>query len=251
MSAQDRPQPAAAVQPVRRLHPDLAGPTDLPSCPLPAGKLDPARRRRCGLHLNLVDHGFLRAVYLNLHAVDGDLWRAAQPAPAHLRRLKDRLGLRTVLNLRGRQGDNGTYRLEAEACEELGLRLIDFPLRSRSALDPATLIAAIDLFEHLEPPILMHCKSGADRTGLMATLWLFTHRGRPLKEALGQLHWRYGHVRRARTGILDFLFWRFAESGAQDFRSWVASDYDRDALNRDFRADPLAGLLVDHVLRRE
>ena len=54
--------------------------------------------------------------------------------------------------------------------------------------------------------MLMHCKSGADRAGLMSVLYRFLHEGVPLKEATQELSLKYGHFRQADTGILDYFF---------------------------------------------
>ena len=152
----------------------------------------------------LVDHGFLRQVYVYRHKVADGVWRAAQPGPGHLEGFA-REGIRTILNLRGPRVECGAYRLERETCARLGMTLIDFPIRSRAALDRATVLAALDLWDGIELPVLMHCKSGADRTGFMATLYLWQRAGVPLRRAMDQLSWKYGHIRQAKTGVIDFF----------------------------------------------
>ncbi len=201
----------------------------------------------------LVDHGFIRDIYCNFHKVSDTVWRSAQPGPRQLRKAKE-LGIRTVLNLRGRRDTCGSYILEREACEKLGLRLVDFPIRSRGALEKPTIHAATSLFAQLEYPILMHCKSGADRAGFMATLYLFVHEGVPLREAMRQLSLRYGHIRQAKTGVIDYFFERYlAETKAtgKSFLDWVEQDYDAKALEATFRESLWAGFLVNDILRRE
>ncbi len=215
--------------------------------------LTPSERLRAGLDMWLVDHGFIRDLYLNLHRVsDGD-WRSAQPAPHHLKRIKRR-GIRTIVNLRGRRDTCGSYILEREACHRLGLILIDFPIRSRGALEKPTIHAAAELFERLQYPVLFHCKSGADRAGMMATLYRFLHEKIPLPQALRQLSLRYGHVRQARTGLIDFFFESYLKdtrNRPMPFLEWVDHHYDPRALDAAFRENRWARILVDKVLRRE
>ncbi len=86
-------------------------------------------------------------------------------------------------------------------------------LRSRDAPDKATILAAKAFFEGIEYPAVMHCKSGADRAGLAAALYLILHEGRPVAEAARQLSARYGHFRFAKTGILDAFFDRYLAEG--------------------------------------
>lgn len=226
---------------------------DLPTLPLPAPDLSNRDRLRAYLDMWLVDHGFIRDVYCNVRRVSDQVWRSAQPAPWHLRRMKER-GIRTVLNLRGRRDTCGSYILEREACKRYGLTLIDFPIRSRAMLDKPTLHAAGELFKRIEYPVLMHCKSGADRAGLMATLYLFVHEGVPLRQAMRHLSLRYGHVKQAKTGMIDFFFERYlADTQAQpmEFFEWVEKVYDTKRLQTEFHENWLAGIVVNYILRRE
>lgn len=199
------------------------------------------------------DHGFFRLVYLNLDEVAPGFWRSAQPAPHHLRRVARRHGIRTVVNLRG-VNPYGSYALERETCRELGLELVDFPARSRSAPPRAFIREAAALFQRIRYPALFHCKSGADRTGIVAALYLLVHLRRPPAEALRQLSLRYGHVRQARTGVLDFTIATYAAEapgGEPDFATWAETRYDPEAVERRFRERGWASVLVDTVLRRE
>jgi protein tyrosine/serine phosphatase len=226
---------------------------DLPTPAVPAPDLSGRERLRAFLDMWLVDHGFIRDVYWNLRRVSTQAWRSAQPSPRHLRRVKER-GIRTILNLRGRRDTCGSYILEREACERLGLTLIDFPIRSRQMLDKPTLHAAGELFKRMEYPVLMHCKSGADRAGLMATLYLFVHEGVPLRRAMRHLSLSYGHVKQAKTGMIDFFFERYLADTRERpmaFFDWVERVYDAERLQAEFHENWLAGIIVNYVLRRE
>jgi hypothetical protein len=88
----------------------------------------------------------------------------------------------------------------------------------------------------------------------MAALYLLVHEKRPLDEAMAQLSLRYGHLRFAKTGILDAFFERYRDEGVprgMDFLDWVATTYDPEALERDFKPHSISTFLVDTVLRRE
>jgi hypothetical protein len=100
---------------------------------------------------------------------------------------------------------------------------------------------------------LMHCKSGADRAGLMAALYVLIHCKKPAAEAIKQLSLRYLHVRQAKTGMLDSFFEAYAPYEAQGmaFFDWVDTIYDPQALHDEFMARPWAEKLVDGILRRE
>ncbi|MBK8908726.1 MAG: tyrosine-protein phosphatase [Rhodospirillales bacterium] len=226
---------------------------DLPVVASPAAPLSAAERWRARLDSFFVDHGVFRHVYCNRHRVGERLWRSAQPYPAQLQREKA-WGTRTIVNLRGRRDTCGSYVLERRACEELGLALVDFPIRSRSALDKPTLHAAADMFRSIEYPALIHCKSGADRAGLMATLYLFLAEGEPLRHAMRHLSLRYGHIKAAKTGVIDHFFEQFLKDTGgtrAEFYPWVDEVYDPVALTAEHRSSLLANFLVNRILRRE
>jgi protein tyrosine phosphatase (PTP) superfamily phosphohydrolase (DUF442 family) len=147
-----------------------------------------------------------------------------------------------------------SWPLQREACERLGLTLVEFKARSRGAPERETILKAKDFFDGIAYPALIHCKSGADRAGLVAALYLIVHEGRPVREALSQLSLRYGHFRFAKTGILDAFFERYLTEGEPQgltFLEWAERVYDPDALERDFRPSFWPDLLVDRILRRE
>jgi protein tyrosine/serine phosphatase len=203
--------------------------------------------------LFMVDHGIFRSLYSNTHQVTPDLWRSSQPAPYQIRRFARR-GVRTVINLRGKR-DCGSYRLEAAACERYGVKLIDFPYaRSRSAPNRLDLARIKALFDEIEYPALVHCKSGADRAGLVSSLYLLFKEGRPAEQAMDQLHIRYGHIKQAETGVLDYFFEQYLAYNHQTptpFPLWVEAAYDSEGLKRSFRSRSWADLVVNRLVRRE
>lgn len=204
------------------------------------------------LDMLLIDHGIFRKIYLNKHPIAPGAFRAAQPSPADLRRFA-REGIRTIVNLRGVR-DCGAYRLEVKTCAATGLKLVDFPVKSRATPEPEVILAAAKLFGEIEYPILMHCKSGADRAGLMSTLYMILKERRPVAEAIRQLDWRYGHFRQANTGILDHVFESYLEdnpNGEQPFETWITTGYDPEAVRQSFHAKGWANFIVNRVLFRE
>jgi len=214
-----------------------------------AGRYD---RLRAWTNMILVDHAFFRMVYLNLHRISPGACRAAQPLPYQIRALARR-GLRTVVTLRGGQSF-GSYPLEVEACARAGLNFETFALRSRALPSAEDIFAAKALFERIEYPVLFHCKSGADRAGVVSALFLVIHEGRPVTEARHQLALRFGHIRRGRTGLLDCLFDAYLTDHPDEavgFLDWVATGYDPAAITAAFRSGGIGDFLTERVLRRE
>jgi protein tyrosine/serine phosphatase len=213
----------------------------------------PAGRRRARRELVWGDHGFLRTNFRNLHRISDEMYRANQPSPEHIARYAKDLGLKTIINLRG-ASPKGYYVLEKEACERNGIALVDFQVFSRDAPARESILAARDLFQRIAYPALMHCKSGADRAGIMAVLYQHFRKGQPVEQAIEQLSRKYLHVREGKTGVLDFVFETYLAEGKPkglSFADWVSTDYDAKALKARFLKTWKSKLNLDQLLRRE
>lgn len=212
----------------------------------------PFRRALGHVESLFIDHAVFRLAYANRHRVTPDMYRASQPSPSHVKAAAD-LGVKTIINLRGSR-DCASFYLEDEACRRHGVALVNFPVNSRDMPKKETLHRAREIFATIEYPALLHCKSGADRAGLMAGLYLLIHEGRPVEEAARQLHWKYGHIKQAKTGILDYFFdlYRlYNERQPTPFFDWVDRVYDPVAAKESFRSKEWANTVVDRILSRE
>ncbi|QDJ11232.1 Hypothetical protein HVPorG_03456 [Roseomonas mucosa] len=223
---------------------------------VPKDPSTPAGRRAAWADSLLHDHSILRIGWRNWGAVEpGRLYRSNHPQPWQLAQAARRFGLRSVVNLRGQRVECGSDALSREAALRLGLAHYDAPFESRGAPHKDRILRLAELFGRIEEPVLIHCKSGADRTGLAAGLWLLLQ-GRPPEEAVAQLSLRWGHISASRTGILDAFFRLYAmacRSGAspKPFLDWLREDYDEAALRQSFTSRPWADRIVDGLLRRE
>jgi len=197
----------------------------------------PSARRRARLHFYLLDHGIFRWLWTNQHQVAQGVWRSNQPSQRRLRAYKKK-GIDTVLNLRG---DNGysPYLYEKEACDALGMTLVNLTLSARTLATRALLLELLDHFETLERPFVMHCKSGADRAGLAAALYLLHVENAPISLAKKQLSVRFIHFQSFQTGILDHMlnaYERDNEFNPMPIRTWIETRYDNKRLTADFNA---------------
>lgn len=212
-----------------------------------------AGRARAERELVLGDHGFLRESFQNLHQISPEMWRSNQPNPRQVAEHAAARGIRTIINLRG-ESTKGYYLLEAEACQKAGIALVDFQVFSRDTPRPETIEKAKALFEEIEYPALMHCKSGADRAGLMSVLYMIFRRGMPVAKAAGQLSGKYLHVRSGKTGMLDAFFETYLDETRQSgkpFLDWVREDYDPAQVKADFMKRLGNRFQWDRLLRRE
>lgn len=201
-----------------------------------------------------VDHGLFRVIYNNLHALPGGLYRCSNPSPGQIRKYQSKYGIKTIINLRGAD-QTRRYALEEQTCQDLDIRLVNFKgVLSRSAPEARAVLEARTLFDSIEYPALLHCKSGADRAGFASALYRIFRLGDPVEVAMRELDWRYGHFKGSKTGILDLFFERYlADSAASptDFLAWLIGQYDREVLKKQFHTRGWADFIVDKVLHRE
>lgn len=199
-----------------------------------------------------VDHAILRLLWSNFATVlAGRLYRSNHPTPRRLGRLVRRHGIRSLINLRGACG-NGSDALSRAEAARLGLLFIDAPLSSGRAPQRDEVLTLAAALRRSAEPILVHCKSGADRAGFAAALFLLLE-GRSAAEALRQLSLRHGHWHRSRAGVLDAFLLRYAREaeGRKPFLDWLRQDYDAATLGAEFRSGHFADFLTHRVLRRE
>ena len=198
------------------------------------------------------DHSFFRIAWHNFAVVvPGRLYRSNHPTPTRLGALVRRHGIRTVINLRGDK-PCGSTTLTHAAAARLGLAHIYAPFESRGAPHRDRILRLADIFAAMAEPALIHCKSGADRAGLAAGLFILLNGG-TAAQALAGLSWRFLHFRHSRTGVLDAFFLRYAAEaeGRVPFLEWVRDHYDEDALRRSFVPGRLATFVNDRLLARE
>jgi protein tyrosine/serine phosphatase len=114
----------------------------------------------------------------NLFQVSPDIYRSAQPEAAGMRSA-EALGIRTVLSLRATNAD-------PEPAEGTHLRLERVPTDTWNINDQHV-IAALRLINTAPKPILVHCRHGADRTGLVIAMYRLVFLGWSKAEAKGEL----------------------------------------------------------------
>jgi protein tyrosine/serine phosphatase len=198
------------------------------------------------------DFGIIRLWWKNRSEIAPGVFRQNQPTPLDAPFLR-RAGIRTIITARhdDRHGGHALMR-EWAAHEGVDYRL--FALFSREAPSREALLSAPAFFETTQKPVLLHCKSGADRAGFLSALYLIVVEDVPVERARRQLSLRFLHFRSSKTGILDAVFSTYlAQTREQPkpFLDWVREDYDPAAITRAFRPSFLGEALDRWLLRRE
>ncbi len=137
----------------------------------------------------------LQLYWGNQHTtIPGELYRSAQPTPKDIAHYKKHYGIQSIINLRGANPGADWYDAEAKAAKEQGVPLIDFRMKAAHELTADEAKALIALMRDAPKPLLIHCRSGADRTGLAAALYVAAISKGGEEAAEYQLSIRYGHL---------------------------------------------------------
>jgi hypothetical protein len=169
----------------------------------------------------------------NLAVVDPDrVIRSAQPT-SQLSRWIDEFHLRSVLNLRGGNKSDWWYKSEVATAQAHAVAFYDLPLAATRRPTRRELLLVIDVLSRCSYPLLIHCKSGADRTGLVSALYLMIERNQSPETAENAFALRFGHIPFLGTEHLheplhEYAAWlkdRGLAHSPERFRSWVKTEY--------------------------
>ena len=140
----------------------------------------------------------------NFRVVTHNLYRAGQLRSDEWSESFEEFGYRSVLNLRG-ASPAPWYATERAFATRHGLAHYDLRMSAEVEPSPDDIERLIAIMRAAPKPLLVHCKDGADRSGLAAALYLVAIEGRSASEAGGQLSLWFGHFPwlTSRTAAMD------------------------------------------------
>lgn len=115
----------------------------------------------------------------NLHQVTPNLFRAAQPTAEGMKNL-EKLGVRTVVNLRAHHSDRDE--IEGTALKGVSIEINTWKLSEDHVIQFLKIAADTN-----RAPVLVHCQHGADRTGTMCAMYRMAVQGWPREEAIREM----------------------------------------------------------------
>lgn len=115
----------------------------------------------------------------NLHRVSEDLYRGAQPTAAGVRQL-EALGVRTIVNLRTSDTDD-------RLLEGSGLAYERIPMTAWQPRDRDVAQFLRIVTDESRRPVFVHCRRGADRTGMMVAIYRIAVQGWEKEQALAEM----------------------------------------------------------------
>ena len=115
----------------------------------------------------------------NLHRLTPTLYRSEQPTALGFRNL-EKMGIRTVINLRAFNSDDDEVRGTSLRTERVKILTWN--------IDDQHVIEVMRMLQKTENgPFLIHCQHGADRTGVMSAMYRVLEQGWTPEDALTEL----------------------------------------------------------------
>ena len=120
----------------------------------------------------------------NLQKVDDHVYRGAQPSDEGFKDLAA-LGIKTVIDLR--QIGEHSQEAEQRIVTDLGMHYVSIPMKGLSEPKDSLVAAVQAIFnDPAQGPVFVHCKRGADRTGMVVAVYRISHDGWDNKKALDE-----------------------------------------------------------------
>ena len=138
-------------------------------------------------YLYIDQHGNFRTVS------PSRVYRSGQLTEKQLMEYAKKYGIRSVLNLRGRNEQSDWWKEEIAAAGRLGLKHYDLELSSGREPAAKEIWELETIFKDAPKPLLIHCFGGADRSALVSAMYLYRVEGYPYEKARRQLSFLYGH----------------------------------------------------------
>lgn len=166
--------------------------------------------------------------YENFHTIiPQQVYRSAELTHDELIQVVNQKKLKSVLNLRGENKPYHWYQIESTTLKSLHIPLYNIRLSSYVLPSKALLQQLAHMLQTAPKPLLIHCASGADRTGMAAAMVILLHNG-TIAEAEKQISWEYGAIRSDSAGkqmLRAYQTWMASKhiqaSTAATFMTWL------------------------------
>lgn len=147
----------------------------------------------------------------NFHKVDQQVYRGGQPAAGGIARLKA-MGVRTIVNLRH---EPARVRAEEKEAKEAGLRYFSVPMYGLVRPTDEQVARVLGLIADPDnQPVFLHCKAGADRTGVIIACYRIARAGWTAEKAIREaLDYGMMKIEFAKRSFIRDFYGRLQEAG--------------------------------------
>jgi len=143
----------------------------------------------------------------NFHPITpGEAYRSAQLDKDKLEYYIKQHHIKSILNLCGQNIGQEWYEEEIETSKKFEVMHFDLALSSFVEPTAEDVKKLLEIFRTAPRPILIHCKAGADRSGLVAAMWKVIVDKETTASAERQLTIWYGHIPVGGTIAMDRFY---------------------------------------------
>lgn len=143
----------------------------------------------------------------NFHPITrGEAYRSAKLDRDKLEYYIKKYDIKSIVNLIGQHPDKPWYSEEIQVSAEHHIKHYDLSLSATQEPTEEDARKLIEIFKNAPRPVLIHCKGGSDRSGLVAAMWKVIVDEEPKSEARKQLSLWYGHFPIGKTSAMDRFF---------------------------------------------
>jgi protein tyrosine phosphatase (PTP) superfamily phosphohydrolase (DUF442 family) len=184
----------------------------------------------------------------NFHEViPGEVYRSAQLSAGTLESVVKKHDIQTVVSLRRPKPDESWFVKEKAAAGELGIAHHDIAMDLTFSPRIDHLLELRDLLATAPRPLLVHCRAGADRTGLAAIMTRLLDGESSLDQAREEVSWKFHAVRDDSMGIPfydEYVAWLGGQGtphNVEHFNNWLDNEYVDLSGNVHFLVDQIRG----------
>ena len=167
----------------------------------------------------------------NFHTViPGMIYRSAQPHPKTLEREIKQYNIKSILNMRGENHSRAWYQNEINVAKKMKIQHYDVKTSAHKLPKISQIKKTIFILQSAPKPILIHCRSGADRSGLASAISVILFAKDPSINTIEhQASWQYCAISPITVGhqfIMNYINWLAAHNltnSKATFLQWIDS----------------------------
>ena len=164
--------------------------------------------------------------------VEGSIYRSARLSDDDLEKYIREKEIKTILNLAGGHDNKDWYEKQKEITQKYNVQLHDIAISPNELPEIERIISIVRTLEHAERPLLIHCRRGVDRTGLVSAIALAMEKDPPLNEVKKQFSLRFG-VFPVYRSVGPYFFEQYEKwlketertHSKETLLSWINDDY--------------------------
>jgi protein tyrosine/serine phosphatase len=155
---------------------------------------------------------------------EGKIYRAGEQNPGMLRHLVERYKIKTIVDLGAYDSNPRGERQEVLAAKALNVERFEFPLKGDGTGDPNNYVKALHVItDSTKQPVLVHCSTGAQRTGGCIVLYRVATQGKTVEQVYAETL-QYKHDPADNPNLRPYLD-KWAAEISRSFRSGQTIPY--------------------------